>query len=256
MQNLSRFSTICGLVLLLAGLTAPGRASATPAEGEALKQACAGQIQAVTGGAPDSGPEMDKVISLTLEATRDDLLEGREEAAQHAGSEPAMSALVSCLVEARLAQLDRGAQAGGGGAPAGSAAGGGAGGPDSFASGGSAPAGGGQAAAAAPTCDLSLGDASTGTLSTESASLTNGCPVAVGYAYCVKSENGGGAFSCEGQKFGSGWMKAGGSDAISVALASTPFEVHWGYCLGKPGDDHPFASSPHWDGQRVTVVCH
>ncbi|MFX6234535.1 hypothetical protein ABTF60_18840, partial [Acinetobacter baumannii] len=80
-------------------------------------------------------------------------------------------------------------------------------------------------------CDLDLADTSTGTLSTESASLVNHCPVPVGYAYCVKSENGGGAFSCEGQKFGGGWMSAGGRDGISVALASTPFEVHWGYCL-------------------------
>lgn len=247
---------LLGFGLLAVGV-APARAAALSPDGQALKSACSGPIQRLIAGAPasdqaDALAELDGVITDMVAASRAEVADGRRQAAEHTET-PELSALVVCLVDHRLAQLDGTAPPAGGGP--------GAGGPamSAFASGGSSDGGSDDAGSAEgerPSCKLDMGDASTGVLSTESARLTNHCPVAVGYAYCVTSENGGGSFSCDRQRFGSGWISAGGSDGISMALASSPFEVHWGYCLARPGDDHPIASSPYWNGKQVNVICH
>ncbi|MFZ4604730.1 MAG: hypothetical protein ACOYM5_00605 [Caulobacter sp.] len=249
------FALLLGFGLLAFGV-APARAAALSPDGEALRSACSGPMQRLFAGIPaedrgEAAAEIDGMIGDLVAASRSDVVDGRRQAAAHADSMPELSALAVCLADQRLAQLDGNSPPAGGGGPPPAGPG-----MSAFASGGSSDGGGGGAPEGQrPPCDLDMSDASTGVLSTESASLTNHCPVAVGYAYCVKSDNGGGAFSCDGQKFGSGWISAGGRDAISVALASSPFEVHWGYCLAKPGDTQPLAVNPHWDGKQVNVTC-
>lgn len=102
---------------------------------------------------------------------------------------------------------------------------------------------------------LSLGTARTGAISTESSSLRNSCKVAVGYTFCVDSPNGGGVFSCKGQKFGAGSVKPGGSDGISIMGADQPFTVHWYECQAGPKRSYPIAVYGKFVGGRVEAEC-
>lgn len=256
MQFCKNIARRVGVILAMVTIATSAQASGTASDGEVLKQACSGARQALIGGAPadervQSEAALDGMLSELLVASRAEVVEGRSHAAAAASSTPELSAYALCLADHRLAQLDNGAPPRGANGR----------GPSAFASGGppgdsGSPASNAPAASRRADCDLDLGDESTGVLSTESASLRNKCSVPVGYAYCITSANGGGSFSCAEQKFGSGWISAGGTDGISLALASQPAEVHWGFCLAKPGDDHPIASSPRWDGTHVQVTCH
>jgi hypothetical protein len=95
---------------------------------------------------------------------------------------------------------------------------------------------------------------STGTLSTESASLRNSCNTRVGYAYCVDSPNGGGAFSCRNQKFGTDFVGPGSSQGISIMGANTPFRVYWYECQSARGSNViPTPQGVRYAGGRVTA---
>lgn len=134
-------------------------------------------------------------------------------------------------------------------------------------SGGTADQGGGKSGPAGKTAAatgrdpraarqcLSLGDATTGTLSTESSSLRNNCKVAVGYTFCVDSRNGGGVFGCRAQKFGSGLVGPGKSDGISIMGADSPFTVHWYECQAQPKRSYPAAVYGKFANGRVVAEC-
>lgn len=107
---------------------------------------------------------------------------------------------------------------------------------------------------ASATC-LSLNKAySTGALSTESTSIRNSCSTRVGYAYCVDSSNGGGAFSCRSQKFGVDFVGPGSSQAISIMGANTPFRVYWYECQSERGSKViPTPQGARFTGSGVTA---
>ena len=248
---------LAGTLLNLSIVTTAQAASAS-ADRQAAEKACSVPLQKVVASLPpsdkaDALKELDYVTPQIMTASLEEVASFRKEMVA-GGASPVAAAYLVCIADYRLSQRDVPASqlATVEGARQDSSRG-----PSSFASDGPADDEN-EAAVAKPNeagCKVELGDAVTGALSTESAILTNHCPVAVGYSYCVKSENGGGAFSCDGQKFGSGWMRGGGREAISVALASTPFEVHWVYCLATPTNSQPLAVNARWDGQKVSFDC-
>lgn len=178
---------------------------------------------------------------IRADADWNNAAELRKGQAKGPGISPAIDAYLQCVVGARADELEGKAGAPSPGSQSSSTATAEATQPGS----GYTPAG----------CELVQGSSSTGALSTESSSLTNKCPVRVGYVYCITGRNDGGQFSCTGQKFGSGWISAGGTDYISVAGTSAPFQVHWGYCLATPANERPLAVHAHWNGKDIDFDC-
>lgn len=81
-----------------------------------------------------------------------------------------------------------------------------------------AAANGGRGTQAGACLSLVKGSVWTGGISTESATLRNNCSYPINYSYCIISKSS--YFSCYGNSFGAGEMRAGGTDAISIASAS------------------------------------
>ena len=104
------------------------------------------------------------------------------------------------------------------------------------------------------TC-LSLGVVTQGRISTESSDLRNSCATAVAYTYCVDSPNGGGVFSCNKQKFGSGSAGPGRSSGISVMGSDSPVRVHWYECQADAKNSHPMVVKGRFVNGRVEASC-
>lgn len=240
MQRL--FAMFAAMLIGLALLPTAGHAQAAC---DGAKAAARQEWQAKDGPDGDAGFEasMSELIGM-MRSSPDwgNAAELRKAQAMGPGISPGIDAYLQCLAGARADELEgkAGASAGGSQANAAQAA--------------ESPAA--SSGYTRADCDLVQGSSSTGTLSTESSSLTNKCPVRVGYVYCLTGKNDGGQFSCNAQKFGTGWISAGGTDYISVAGTSPPFTTHWGYCLATPSNDRPLAVHAHWNGREIDFDCH